>query len=1048
VKGLFDYFIQRPLVVNLLMVMVFLFGFENLRTGPVQFAPFMEFGIYSVTTVRPGVSPEKMELSVTVPLEEELLEVEGIKQVISNSVEGLSIIQVNAESSASDEQLAKVYGDLQKAIDRAAARLPSDLLEKPQLHSMTNEDEPLMRILVSGLVDEALLRQVTKKLQHIIREVAGVSAIKLESYRDREVRLLLDPLKLNQLGVSFGEVERAIQSRNISDSGGSFDSFVGEQDVVALGEFEDPKDVSDVIVRASGYGDFLRVKDLATVVMDYAAPRILHTINGKPAIMLNVKVGSNSNEISITKIINKQLDTLRQDFPAGVSVDVVYERERITTSVMEALLDNALVGALLIALALILFFPWRTTLWVVAGIPTAVLLAFLLFPALDMTLSNTVLVAMVLMLGLLVDDAIVVSESIYRYHEQGFDSKKAALQGMMDVAKPVFTGALTTLLAFSPLLFVGGMESKFMWIVPATVVLVIAGSLLECYFLLPAHIAHSLEKSGPVKSKAQWFVKIEEAYRNFLSTATQYSGRWLALVCVSFVVCLVLLNNFIKFESYPAEDSEKVFIIAELPTGSSLQQTSEKLAGVEAVVRGSVDMSNVSRMYSMAGHHNSGRLDFVIEGQQANWGKVKIELIPSVERDLSAPEIMALIQLGLDALQGFERLSAGVVIDSPPTGFPVEIQVIGDGEERGLVADELLAFLRQDHHVTEAWSNYTAGKSVISLQLDYAKMAAYGLQVSSVTKAIKVAFDGYIFEELQTIDERIRYRLQLQESDTDGVNDFRSLQIQNSRGELIPLRSIATFEVKAGQQSILHYAGSRTETIYGNINRELSSVTEINQKVEAFIAASEFGKRYPAARVKLEGEYISQQQTAENMGGALMLILVSIFFLMIILFNSLLQPLLVMLVIPLAFVSVMVVFLIHDFTLSVPAAVGFMGLAGVLVNSSLVLIDQINRLHAQAIIAGRSAPESCISREQIIEGSVHRLRPIFITAMTTAAGLGPAAYGVAGTHPTLTPMIMVMFWGVVVGAFITLVTLPIFMAFTSEQQARMAKLQSSISETV
>jgi len=1040
-KSIFEYFIQRPLVVNLIMVMVLLFGAESLRTGSVQFAPFMEFGIYSVTTVRAGVSPEKMELSVTVPLEEELLKVEGIKQVISNSVEGLSLIQVNADASASNEQLTKMYTDLQKAIDRAAARLPSDLLEKPQLHSVTNEDEPLMRILVSGSVDEALLRQVAKKLQHLVREVAGVSAIELESYRDREVHLLLDPLRMNQLGVAFEEIEQAVRRRNVSDSGGSFDSFVGEQDVVALGEFEDPKDVGEVIVRASGFGDFLRVKDLATVVMDYAAPRVLHSMKGQPGIMLNVKTGSDTNEITVTQALRDEVLRVRHDLPAGVSVDVVYERERITTSVMEALLDNALAGAVLIALVLILFFPWRATLWVVVGLPTAVLLAFLLFPALSMTLSNTVLVAMVLMLGLLVDDAIVVSESIYRYHEQGYDTKAAALQGTLDVAKPVFTGALTTLLAFSPMLFVGGMEAKFMWIVPGTVVLVIIGSLLECYFLLPAHIAHSLSQSGKAKPKALWFGNIETAYRNFLNRATQYSGYWLLVVSISFVVCSVLVGQFIKFDSYPAEDSEKLFILAELPTGSSLQATSERLSDVEAYVRESLDARHVSRIYSIVGHHNSGRLDFLIEGQQSNWGKIKIELVPSAQRDVSAPEIVALLQPGLDRMAGFERLSTGIVIDAPPTGFPVELQVIGDGEARGIVADTLLEFLHEHRHVSDAWSNYTPGKSVINLALDYEKLAAYGLEVSAVTKAIKVAFDGYIFEELQTIEERIRYRLQLQQSKTDDLSRFRSLLVQNSRGEQIPLRSIASFEVKPGQESILHYAGSRTETIYGSIDRELSSVTEINQQLEAFIAASEFGKRYPSVRVKLQGEYIAQQQSAENMGGALLLILVSIFFLMIILFNSMIQPLLVMLVIPLAFVSVMVVFLIHNLTLSVPAAVGFMGLAGVLVNSSLVLIDQVNRLHQQAIKDGLCGADDVISREVIIEGAVHRLRPIFITAMTTAAGLGPAAYGVAGTHPTLTPMIMVMFWGVVVGAFITLVTLPIFMAFTSDQQTRMAKPQ-------
>ncbi len=1019
------------------MIMVILLGMERVLTGPIQFAPVIDFGIYSITTIRPGVSPEKMEVSVTVPLEQELLEVDGVKQMISNTVEGLSIIQVNADPSADKAQLAKIYGDLQRAIDRAVARLPDDLIEKPELRSITNEDMPLLRILISGNIDEELLRKVAKKLQNQLREMPDITTVDLESYRDREVRLLLDPLKLNQLGVSFEEIEKAIRNRNVSDTGGAFDSFVGEQDVMALGEFDDPKEVQDVILRASGFGDFLRIRDIANVVMDYEAPRVLHSINGRSGIMMNLKADSNNNEMKLGEAVEKVLDSARSDLPRGVHLDVVYERYNTTRSTLNVLLDNALIGALLIAMALILFFPWRATFWVIMGLPTAILLALVLFPVAGVTPDNTSLFAIVMMLGLLVDDAIVISESIYRYHEQGYDPRTSALRGTLDVAKPVFVGALTTLLAFTPLLLVEGLDSKFLWVVPVTVILVITASLLECNFLLPSHLAKSLHHSKGAKNKARWFLKVENTYRSFLQSATQYPRRWLVVVVIAFAVFTTLVSAFMKFESYPVTDSSTIVVLVELPTGSSLEKTAAALQDIEQKVNLAVSSEHIKNMYSVAGHHDSGRLDFVIEGQHSSWGKVMIELVPGGEREVRAPVIAQQIQARLDPMQAeFERLSAIVTLETPPTGFPVEIQVIGAGDERGQIADELLAYLHADPDVTEAWSNYKPGKSIISLDLDHEKMAAYGLQVASVTKAIKVAFDGYIVDELQTLNERIRFRLQLQQEHRGDVSAFRSLLIQNNRGEQIPLRSIASFEVLPGQESILHYAGSRTETVYGNINRNTSSVTEVNERAMAFITESEFGKRYPAARVKIQGEYMSQQATSDTMGMALLLILVGILFLMILLFDSLVQPLLVMLVIPFAFVSVMFVFLLQGTTISVPALVGFMGLAGVLINSSLVMIDQINRLHQQSIEQGIQQQGSSISRDSIIEGSVYRLRPIVLTAMTTAAGLGPAAYGWAGVHFSLTSMIMVMFWGVVVGAVITLVTLPVFLAFVSDTQTR------------
>ncbi len=287
-KKLLGFFIERPLIVNLIMLLVVLVGIYTLRTLEVQSATNAEFGIFSVTAVRAGASAEKMELSVTVPLEEELLKVENIKRVISNSMEGLSIIQISAHGHASKDELAKIELELQKAINRAEARLPTDILEQPLLHTGKTTDKPVAELMISGTASEERIRKVARQLQDKIREIPGVVSIERLGYRDRELHIKLKPQEVSRLGVSYDEIEQAIRGRNVTETGGSLASFIGEQDVVAIGEFDDPLDVETVVVRAQEDGDYLLLRDIADVVMDYEDWQTRYAFKGNPGVLLAV----------------------------------------------------------------------------------------------------------------------------------------------------------------------------------------------------------------------------------------------------------------------------------------------------------------------------------------------------------------------------------------------------------------------------------------------------------------------------------------------------------------------------------------------------------------------------------------------------------------------------------------------------------------------------------------------------------------------------------------------------------------------------------------
>ena len=1028
-KAFFAWFIDRPLIVNLIMVMAILMGFYSLQTGAIKSAPDLSNGRFSITTLRPGASAEKMELSVTLPLEEQLESVDGVDELRSNSAEGMSLIQINADPNADRPQLAIMARDIQRAIDRAQSRLPSDLLEKPLLIEAKSADFPVATAMLYGQAPELTIRRLAKTLQEQLRNIPGVRGVDRLGYRDREVQIQLDPLKLDRLGVSIGEIERAIRSRNVTETGGSLASFVGEQDVVAVGEFSAPKEVASVIVRSDGQGNHLRISDLALVTDGFAEPTVSYYKDGLRGIVLTIRAETDGNDLEISDHIHRVIDEFSEHLPGSVKLTLVDDGADITRTVISALLDNGLLGGILITIVLLFFFPWRSTFWVVMGMPVAVLAGIALMPMFGITYNTVAFVAIILMLGLLVDDAIVTSESIYSQFEKGLSVRDAAVEGVSSIASPVITGALTTVFAMMPLLLIGGEDAKFMWVIPATVVVIIVASLLECLILLPSHISESLRRAQADRSKADWFRHVQRFYSATLTPMLQRPFLAMGGGLLVFLLAIVALSQYLQFISYPDTDATDLVVGVEMPAGTTLDNTAELVNRLEQRSVEVIPKEIITGHFSVVGEWGDPNSDDMIQVKSASLGKVELSLVAGSKRDLSASEIRDRLQALRDEFPEAVRFVAEINNEQPSVGAAVEVRVVAhDDDARGEVADRIMAWLRQHSAVSDVWTNYTPGKNLIELQLNYDAMANAGIAVADVTRALRVAYDGLVVEELQTVEERIRYRLELQDKFRTDANALRSLTVLNDRGEQIPLRNIADFRVKRGQAVIAHLGGRRAETVNAEINTDRITVTEINRQLQAWLEQQQFEAQHPGMRLEFGGQLAAQAETAESMGAGLLIVLVSIFFLMVLLFNSLSQPVIIMAVIPLAFVAVLVALTVHGFVLGVSAMVGFLGLAGVLVNSSLVLVDLVNKLHRGR--ADQSSP--IINREAISKASSERLRPILITALTTSAGLGPAAYGVAGAHPSQTPMIMVMFWGGIVGAVITLYTVPLMLAIDSD----------------
>jgi multidrug efflux pump subunit AcrB len=983
--------------------------------------PKFDLGIVNVTTYRPGASSEDMELSVSVPLEEELLNVDGIKKLLSNSMEGMSVVVAHLDQDQEDH--SRIVADIQKAVDRATAKLPSDLTVKPLVEELSSTRVPVMELCLFGEVPEATLRQTAKKLERGLRDVEGIAGVDLIGYRDREMKLYLKPEKLYRLGISYNEIISAVKRRNLRDSGGSIESFGADKKVLTVGQFDHPKDVEDVIIRSNGPGNYVRIRDVATVIMDYSDWDVESRCDGVTGITLAPRKKSETDGMVATHAVKTFVEEARPTLPVGVQVSMVNDISRFTVDMVNVLKKNAVMGFFLVLTVLLIFFQFRLAFWVAVGLPVAIAITFALMPFFGLNIDMLSLYVIILMLGMLVDDAIVTGEFIFASRESGLSWKDAAAQGAANVSLPVLVSTLTTILVFLPLAFLGGIEGKLTWALPVMVAIILFASLFECQTLLPAHLAHGKES---IPKPKKWFGGVQRKFDRFIAVAVRRRYVTITLFVTLTIVIIGVSSQVIRFNLYPETDIDAFWVKVELPEGVSFDETREKVAFMEEYLRNRVPDYDLMNITSQIGHHDTD-IYGTTEGRNPAWALITVYMKLQGERISNSNDIIAALRKDVETLQGFKDIAIKPLEDAPVAGMPVEIEVIGNSEQRFSLSDQLTEYLENRDDVVSVWTSYKPGKEIIRLSLNYEALADKNLTVADVTEAVRIGFDGMIIDELQMIGEQVDYRLQFQPQDHGKLDTLMELTVMTPAGHSVPLRSLAEFQVFPGEASIKHYLGDRTVTVYADIDRNKISTSQINNEIDKFVKDNNLLVENNEVRLFFGGELEQEKEAMGGLGTAALLSMIGLFFLFVLLFNSFTQPFLIMTVIPFGITGVFVGFALQGMDLSVFALMGIIGLTGVLVNDSTVMMHGLNRKR-------KEAGHHTLSDQEVAEGAATRLRPIMITSITTVAGLAPAAYELGGGNPFMTPMIMAMLWGVMFGTFVSLILLPCL--YASEQDLR------------
>ncbi|MCC5816042.1 MAG: efflux RND transporter permease subunit [Leptospira sp.] len=1006
-----EYFLKHPKVTNMVVIVVFLAGIFSAMTITRQTNPNISYDILVVTTVYPGASPEDVEINVTNKLEDQLLEVENIKSLTSQSMENVSIITLVLDGEAGD------VADTKTGVRDAVARVgdfPEAVRDRPVIEELKASSIPVMQVAVLGSAPERELRSFAKDLEVRLREVPGVGRITKKGYRKQEVQIRLDSDKMRNFQVSFAEVLQSVRTRNIRSSGGTIESFIAEKRIITLSEYETLDDVRDLVVRSSFAGGRLRIRDIAEVREELEKSDMAFRANQNPAVSLYIMSQDNADIIRLSNGLQEKIKEFSVELPEGVRAEILFDFSIYTRIMIDMVVNNGLMGFVLVFLVLYFFMDRRTAFWPAFGIPFSILATVAVFPIFGVRFEMISLVTMILVLGIVVDDAIVVAEKIYSLRREGMNSMDAAREGVRTMAIPISAAFLTTVLAFMPIWFIGGLFGKFLYGIPLVVMLTLAASLIESIFFLPSHLQQT--KLVETHSRRQeWIALVIQKYTQAIFHALQRKKRYLAGYIIALVLLLSIGIGFVNFAMNTDKDPDFFTIIAEAPLGNSIERTTRLMEPVEEMVMKTLPKDSYMAIMTEVGHHDA--IGSISMGRYSNWAIITIFLKPAQDRNVESETMIEELKPNVERLKselGFEKLELTMIDGGFSAGKPVDVIFISnDDANREIFEKELLEFLETKEGVSHIQSTNAQGKEELRLKLNYDRIADVGITAWQVAETMRTAFEGVIATTIRRSGEDVAYRVMLDDSKTFSEKNVLSLPISNNQGRLIPLSAIARLEKADGPSTIHHEAGMRMVRITADVDSKVVSPIALNSEIrEKFM--DRIGKT-PGMRMKFGGE---QEEMMLSMGGffyALIVALISIYFILVVLFDSYSQPFLIMSVIPFALGGMYITLFMHGLDLTFIALTSLLGLIGVAVNDTIVMISHLND----------HCSKHGLTLENIANGASKRFRPVLITTFTTFAGLLPTSYGLFGDMPDIRPLVLIMAWGLIFSTTVTLGFVPL-----------------------
>ncbi|CAB1059052.1 Acriflavin resistance protein [Olavius sp. associated proteobacterium Delta 1] len=1015
------WFADNHVAANLLMFFLLLAGaFTGLNTK-IEVFPETDLDIITISTEYSGASPAEVEEAILRRIEEKVAGLAGIDRIDSNARESSGTVTIEVMK---DWDVKKLLDDVKSEVDRITT-LP-DEAEKPEVQALTRRSR-VINVAVFGDAQETTIKHLAEKIKDDITNLPGITLAELQGLRKSEVAIEISEETLRRHGLTLRQVAQAVRKGSLDLPAGRIKTSGGEILIRTKGRRYHADDYRDVAVISYADGRKVTLGQIADLKDGFEDVDLNSRFQGKAAAMIQVFRVADQNALKVAETVKQYLAKIRPGLPAGIDVAFYSDRSEILKSRLNLLLKNLAIGLVLVSIMLGLFMNLRLAFWVTLGIPISFMAALLVLPEFDVSINMISLFAFIMVLGIVVDDAIIVGENIYRQQEQGYDSFKAAVEGTLEVGRPVIFAVLTTIVAFWPLTMAAGTMGKIMRNIPIVVMLVLAGSLVESLFILPAHLARSAKKaqqrrSGPAKEKrfARWLrLIIEGPYTSLVKLCVNWRYASMAIGLVLLLLSYgVWQAGWIKFIFFPRVEGNTMRCYVTMPVGTPVERTEQVIRHIDQAAREVIETADSQRSqdapslmrYSMRliGRH-VGR--GATRGTGGHLAQIWVNLIESENREVSTAALTRRWRKKIGNIPDAESVTFRSEIHG--AGNPIEIHLSLDDQNQLVAAADALKIELQGYPgVFDIGDSFLPGKKEMQLKL---KPAARSLDLTldDLARQVRHAFYGAEALRLQRGKDELKVMVRYPASQRNSLGSVEDMRIRTPAGLEVPFSQVAQVNIEQGYASIERAQRLRVIKVTADVEAAVTNANEVRLALTN-TALPRLQNLYPGLRYTVEGEGKEQKESLGDVLKGFAIALFGIYALLAIPFKSFSQPIIVMAAIPFGFVGALAGHLILGFNISLLSLFGMVGLAGVVVNDSLVLVYTANRMCRQG-----DKPY-----DAVIKAGGVRFRPILLTSLTTFAGLTPMMLERSVQAQFLIPMAISLGFGVLFGTVVTLLLIP------------------------
>lgn len=1026
------WFARNSVAANLLMFILVLAGVLALFTVHQQTFPNIDPDVVMVNVPYLGAAPEEVEQGVCVRIEEAVEGTEGIKKIRSSATEGQCNVTIELTEDAIPIQ---ALNEIKSKID-AINTFPRET-EKPIVSKLAIR-HGVMDLVLFGDVDERTLKEIGTRVRDEVSALPGVSQVSLSYVRPYEISIEVSETTLRRHGLTLERVADIIRRTSLDMPGGNIKTSGGEILLRTKGQAYTGREFEDIVVlTGSDGGAKVLLREIATVIDGFEEGDLAARYNGVPAVVVKVSRIGKEDIIDISDTVKAYVDRLVPTLPQAIQLDIWQDESKILRDRISSLLATGAGGLVLVMLILSMFLRFRLAMWVAAGIPIAMLGTVAMFPYFDIEISMLAIMAFILVLGIIVDDAIVVGERVYAHEIMGKPPIRAAIDGTWEVSTPVIFGVLTTMAAFLPLIISSGRMADVFGTIGWIVIISLVFSIIESQLILPAHLAHRNHETSHATIGRAW-TRLQDSlsgamgdfasqvYRPFLQKAL----AWRYLTTATGVAVLILVMGMIGsgrivFSFFPPVEGDIVFATLEMPAGTSIETTTEAVKLIEAgakQLRAELDAgladgqpSRVKAILTSIGTHldrgpGPPRLP---QPGRSNYADVAMELIPANQRGMLASrdvgdrwrEIVGAIPDAVKLSYSSDTFTAGNALDFQLAGRDID--------QLREAAAEVRAELSRYDGVFDISDSFRAGKQEIKLSL-LPEALNWGVALNDLARQTRAAFYGVEAQRIQRGQDDVRVMVRFPEDERRSIGNLEDMRIRTADGTEVPFTSVATFELGRGFSTINRLDGRRVINVTADIDRTIARpesviASMLNESIPEIL------RHYPDISIGLAGEQEERATAMASLALGAVLALVIIYTLLAVPLRSYIQPLVIMSVIPFGAVGAILGHYIMDTGLMFFSLLGIIALSGVVVNASLVLVDYINRRRREGVELV----------EAVATAGVVRFRPIILTSVTTFIGLLPMlSRGGDPTTAFIIPMAISLAFGVLFATVITLILVP------------------------